>query len=80
MTEEQLEKLFNEQVTNMRVFDEYKNDITEKLKQFIFDNIKQAKQEERTRIISEIQKRLDNFQAILNNLDNPVQYIYNLIK
>ena len=39
MNKQELEKLFDEKVTNMRIFDEYKNDITYKVKQFIFETI-----------------------------------------
>ena len=39
MNKQELEKLFDEKVTNMRIFDEYKNDITYKVKQFIFETV-----------------------------------------
>lgn len=39
MNKEKLEELFTEQVTDMRVYDEYNNEITDKIYDFIFETI-----------------------------------------
>jgi hypothetical protein len=39
MNKEKLEELFTEQVTGMRVYDEYNNEITDKIYDFIFETI-----------------------------------------
>ena len=39
MNREDLEKMFEEKVTSTRMYDEYQNDITNEVKQFIFNEI-----------------------------------------
>ena len=39
MNKEELEKIFDEKVTSMRIYDEYRNEITDDIKEFIFDTV-----------------------------------------
>ncbi len=39
MTREELEKMLEDNVTSMRIYDEYRNEITDEIKNFIFETI-----------------------------------------
>lgn len=39
MNREELEKMFDEKITSMRIYDEYKNEITDDIKKFIFNEL-----------------------------------------
>ena len=39
MNREELEKMFDEKVTSMRIYDEYRNEITDDIKKFIFNEL-----------------------------------------
>ena len=39
MSKTELEKMFDEKVTSMRIYDEYRNEITDDIKKFIFNEL-----------------------------------------
>ena len=39
MNKQEIEKMFEEKVTSTRIYDEYKNEITDKVYDFIFEEV-----------------------------------------
>ena len=63
MNKEKLEKMFNEKVTSTRIYDEYRNEITDELFNFIFNEI-----------IPEVLKDILNVETSRNYWNDYISY------